>query len=198
MRCLSSEHDTIASATALTASQTSESGKSTPSGSFIRSHSATSLERGIHETTGSFTASAKADTILTSASPPLRLATMPTILLSVPDRANMPRSILLQANNDMNSPDVTNTIPSERSGRIGMAKPPHTTSPRTSYTKKSGFDSIILASRMIPKAVMIPFPAQPMPGSGPPDSIHNTPPLPTTDILSGSPTPLRTRSKTVS
>ena len=53
-----------------------------------------------------------------------------------PDEANftMPAAMLLAAYSDIISPLVTRYISSALPSRMGMAKPPHTTSPNTSYT----------------------------------------------------------------
>ena len=73
---------------------------------------------------------------------------------------------------------------------MGAAKPPHTTSPRTSYRTTSGFHvSKRRRSSNRLKVAMMPRPAQPRPGVGPPVSMHSTPPKPSramSPMVSGS------------
>ena len=59
--------------------------------------------------------------------------------------------------------------------RIGMENPPQTTSPRTSYRITSGlYTSYAPVSFSFSSAVIIPRPAQPSPGVGPPASTQMT------------------------
>ena len=78
----------------------------------------------------------------------------------------------------MNSPEVTMYTASAYSFLMGTANPPQTTSPRTSYTVTS---LSMLSTPILERTsnvVSMPLPAHPIPGSGPPASMHMTPPEP--------------------
>ena len=89
--------------------------------------------RGTSAITSTPVASEKARTASLSESPPRELKTMPRSLGLPASKLRIPFIILFAAYRDMNSPDVTMTTASAFSRLNGTAKPPHTTSPRTSY-----------------------------------------------------------------
>ena len=83
---------------------------------------------------------------------------------------------------------------------MGIANPPHTTSPSTSYKVKSTEGSTFSLSNNC-KDTIIPLPAQPTPGSGPPVSTQVIPLNPAWTISSSlisSISQARTLSKIVS
>ena len=84
--------------------------------------------------------------------------------------------MLLAAYSDIISPEVTTKTSRAYPLRIGMAKPPHTTSPRTSYRITSGrYVPTASSSSSLSNAAMMPLPAHPLPGLGPPHSTQRTP-----------------------
>ncbi|VVB63589.1 Uncharacterised protein [uncultured archaeon] len=72
---------------------------------------------------------------------------------------------------------------------MGAENPPQTMSPGTSYSTRSTSSIAVETLRKNCMATMIPRPAQPTPGSGPPTSMHLTPlyPLKTTSDSAISP-----------
>ncbi len=90
------------------------------------------LSRGMVAITSTPVASANLRTISSSPSIPRQLRISPMMRPFPESNLAIPFMMLFAAYSDMNSPEVTRTIPSAYSDLSGTAKPPQTTSPRTS------------------------------------------------------------------